>query len=177
MAKQFRIGPETVRLAHRAMTVDDAAAFYALNSHPDVMRFTGEPPLQSLDEARDALAAYPDFDTHGFGRWGCVLKETGAIIGFCGLKYLDELGEVDLGYRYLPEYWGRGLATEACRACVEFGFEQIGLEHIIALVLPENAASIRVLEKVGMRAEGEVEYEGVVALRYVVEAARGDETD
>lgn len=170
MKKQFREGPETERLLHRAMTVDDAEAFYALKSQPEVIRYTGEPPLQSVEEARDALAAYPDFDTHGYGRWGCVLKETGAIIGFCGMKYLDELDEVDLGYRYFPEYWGRGLATEACRACLAFGFETIGLERIIGLVLPENGASIRVLEKVGMRADGEVEYEGIIAQRYVVEA-------
>ncbi len=173
--KQYRIGPKTDRLMHRAMTIDDAAAFYALNSHPEVMRYTGEPPLRSVDEARDVIAAYPDFDTHGFGRWGCVLKDTGALIGFCGLKYLDELGEVDVGFRFLPEYWGRGLATEACRACVDFGFERMGLKRIIALVLPENLASIRVLEKVGMRFDGEVGYEGIVALRYVVEAARGGE--
>lgn len=149
------------------MTVDDAVAFYALNSHPEVMRYTGEPPLQSVEEAREMIAAYPDFNTHGFGRWGCVLKETGAMIGFCGLKYLDELGEVDVGFRFLPEYWGRGVATEACRACVELGFETMGLERTIALVLPENVASIRVLEKTGMRRDGEVSYEG----RYVIARA------
>lgn len=167
MTKPFLVGPDTKRLSHRAMTVDDAVAFYALNSHPEVMRYTGEPPLQSVEEAREMIAAYPDFNTHGFGRWGCVLKETGAMIGFCGLKYLDELGEVDVGFRFLPEYWGRGVATEACRACVELGFETMGLERTIALVLPENVASIRVLEKTGMRRDGEVSYEG----RYVIARA------
>ncbi|HPF37166.1 MAG TPA: GNAT family N-acetyltransferase [Phycisphaerae bacterium] len=167
--ESYRTGPETTRLILRAMTIDDAAAFYALNSHPDVMRLTGEPPLASVEAAREAIATYPDFDTVGYGRWGCVLKETGAMIGFCGLKYLADLEEVDLGYRLLPEYWGRGLATEASLASVAFGFDTLKLTRIIGLVLPENIGSIRVLEKVGMREAGEVAYDGQRALRYVVE--------
>jgi RimJ/RimL family protein N-acetyltransferase len=166
--KAYRIGPETPRLTLRQLTVNDAAAFFALNSHPDVMRLTGEPPLQSEDEARDALAKYPDFDTVGYGRWGCVLKHDQSIIGFCGLKYLSDLDEVDLGYRFLPEHWGKGYATEACRASVTFGFDVLNLDHIIGLVLPENVASIRVLQKVGMRPDGEINYDGHCALRFVV---------
>lgn len=162
------MGPETDRLVHRAMTVDDAEAFFALNRHPEVMRYTGEAPLESAEAARQALERYPDFDAVGYGRWGCVLKETGAMIGFCGLKYLEDLDEVDVGYRFLPEYWGRGLATEACRASLAFGFETIGLERIIALVMPANAASIRVLAKCEMVADGEIEYDGVRALRFAM---------
>ncbi len=159
-------GPETDRLLHRAMTPDDAPLFYALNSHPDVMRYTGEPPLGSLEEARDALANYPDFEREGFGRWGCVLKETGELIGFCGLKRLHDYGVVDVGFRFLPEHWGKGLATEACVASLDFGFNTLGLTSIAAFVLPENAASIRVLEKTGMRHVGSVNYDGVDALKY-----------
>lgn len=146
--------------------MDDAEAFFALNSHPQVMRFTGESPLESLDAARIAIADYPDFETVGYGRWGCVLKETQSIIGFCGLKYLPDLDEVDVGFRFLPEYWGRGLATEACDASLVFAFNTLHLERVIGLVLPENAASIRVLEKVGMHADGRVIYDGLTALRY-----------
>lgn len=164
-----RTGPETTRLLHRAFTVDDAAAFFALNGDPEVMRLTGEPLLASVEEARAAIAAYPDFETVGFGRWACVLRESGAVIGFCGLKLLPELDEVDVGYRFLPEYWGQGLATEACRASLAYGFDVLGLTRIIALVLPVNGASIRVLEKVGMRPEGTMEYDGQQALRYVLE--------
>ncbi len=167
-----RLGPTTARLMHRAMTPTDAPAFFALNSHPEVMRHTGEPPLRSVDEARAAIENYPDFDAVGFGRWGCFLRSTGALVGFCGLKHLPELdmvlasnhvitsktelapnpnlGHVDVGFRFLPEYWGRGLATEACLASLEFGFGVLGLSTILALVLPENTASIRVLEKCGL---------------------------
>jgi len=156
------------------LTVDDAGAFFALNSHPQVMRYTGEPRLTSLDEARQAIADYPDFDAVGYGRWGCVLKSTRSIIGFCGLKYLPELEAVDVGFRFLPEYWGRGLATEACTASVAFGFDTLRLDEIIALVLPQNAASIRVLEKVGMGRTGTIVYEGQRALRYAIGRPRPD---
>ena len=107
----------------------------------------------SVEEARDALARYPDFDTVGYGRGSCVLKEEQRVIGLCGVKYLDDLDAVDVGYRLLPEYWGRGLATEACLASVEFGFDVLKLGRIIGLVLADNAASICVLEKVGMQLE------------------------
>lgn len=162
------VGPETERLRHRALTVDDAEAFHALNSDPEVMRYTGEPPLGSVAEAREAIASYPDFNTIGYGRWACVLKASGEVIGFCGLKYLPELSCVDVGFRFLPGYWGRGLATEACRASLSFGFGVLELDRIFAFVLPENGASIRVLEKVGMRPAGRVDYDGQTALRYEV---------
>lgn len=164
--KRYTIGPETSRLQHRALTIDDADAVFALNSHPEVMRYTDEAPIASIEAARAAIANYPDFDTVGYGRWGCVLKETQSIIGFCGLKYLESLDAVDVGYRFLSEYWGQGLATEACSASLEFGFKTLQLEQIIGLVLAENVASIRVLEKVGMQLDGEVDYEDTLALRY-----------
>lgn len=164
--KSYRTGPETLRLEHRAFTEGDAEAFCALNGNPEVMQHTGEALLPSLDAASRAIAAYADFDTIGYGRWACVLKETRAIIGFCGLKYLPDLGEVDVGYRFLPEYWGRGLATEACIASLNFGFTALGLGRVIALVLPANAASIRVLEKAGMKPDGAILYDGVLAMRY-----------
>ncbi|MCB9853048.1 MAG: GNAT family N-acetyltransferase [Phycisphaerales bacterium] len=166
--KTYRQGPETNRIKLRSMTADDAGAFFALNSHPDVMRYTGEQPLKSVEEARSAIERYPDFDTYGYGRWACVLKETQAVIGFCGLKYLEDLEAVDLGYRFLPEYWGQGLATEASHASVRFGFETLNLDRIIGLVLPDNTASIRVLEKVGMRLDGEITLDGQQALQYSV---------
>jgi len=163
---RYRTGPETPRLELRALTVSDAQAFFALNSHPDVMRHTGEPALQSVEEARSAIENYTDFEKVGYGRWACVFKETQKIIGFCGLKYLTDFDLVDVGYRFLPEYWGRGLATEACAASLAFGFHTLELEEIFAFALRENPASIRVLEKVGMQPDGEVIYDDIAALRF-----------
>lgn len=165
--ERFSVGPETERLLHRKFTVADAEAAYALNSNPDVMRYTGEPLLESVDAAREFIANDSDFDRVGYGRWACVLKESQSIIGFCGLKYLPEFDEVDVGYRFLPSHWGHGLATEACSACLDFGLDTLGLDRIVAFVIPENAASIRVLEKVGMQFDAEFDYEGIQALRFV----------
>lgn len=167
--QQYRIGPETERLQHRDFQIEDAADFFKLNSHPDVMRYTGELPLNSLDEARVAIESHRDFDQVGYGRWACIHKQTQTLIGFCGLKYLDDLDAVDVGYRFLPDYWGQGLATEACLASLDFGFNVIGLDQIIGLVLPENVASLRVLEKVGMHCTGPFSYDGFDVLRYIKE--------
>ena len=165
--EHYSTGPETDRLQHRAFTVDDAETFFALNSNPDVMRFTGEPILPSLDAARQSIANYVDFDTLGYGRWASVLKESQTIIGFCGLKYLPDLDVVDVGYRFLPRYWGRGLGTEACVASLDFGFTTLCLDQIVGFVVPGNVSSIRVLEKAGMQSDGEFDYAGIQALRYV----------
>ncbi|MGE3180054.1 MAG: GNAT family N-acetyltransferase [Phycisphaerae bacterium] len=161
-------GPETERLLHRALTLSDADDFFALNGNAEVMRYTGEPPLGSREEARAAIQNYADFRTVGYGRWGCFLKETAQFIGFCGLKYLPALDAVDVGFRFLPKFWGRGLATEACAASLTFGFTTLKLNRIIGLVLPANGASMRVLEKVGMKQAGTIRYDGHDALLYEV---------
>lgn len=170
MEQRHEVGPETERLFHRAFTVEDAEAFFALNGDPRVMRWTGEAPIDSLESARAAITSYPDFETVGYGRWACVLKKTGRVVGFCGLKHLSDLRAVDLGYRFLPEVWGQGLATEASRASLRFGFETLNLDTIIGLVLPANHASIRVLEKVGMRRDAEIAYDGQRIQRYSIDA-------
>lgn len=176
---QHLIGPQTPRLSHRAFCPDDAPTFYRLNSHPEVMRYTCEPMLTSEDEARRAIQAYPDFERHGFGRWACVQKSDNAIIGFCGLKYLEEFDAVDVGYRFFPQYWGMGIATEACRVCVEFGFDVLKLPRILGFVKPENTASIRVLEKVGFHDRGMTTCGSDSALRFEMESplARDEAND
>ena len=165
---------ETTRLLLREFDEGDAAAFYALGSDPAVIRYTGDPGggLRDLEHAADVLRARPlsDYRADGFGRWACVLKGTGAVIGFAGLKRLPALGEVDLGYRLLPAYWGAGLATEAGRAVLGYGFGLLQLRRVIGLVHPENAASARVLEKLGFRPAGSVEFGGERVPRYVIEA-------
>lgn len=164
-----RIGPRTERLELRQMSPDDAEAFFGLRSDPQVLRYTHEAPAESVAAARRALATYPDFDRIGYGRWGCYLKDTGELIGFSGLKWIEELGATDLGYRFLPEYWGRGYATESGRASLRYGFEEIGLERICGFVLPANAASIRVLEKLEFERDGVVDFAGMRVLRFTLE--------
>ena len=161
---------ETPRLLIREFAEDDAAAFFAFNSDPRVMRYTGEAPSASIDQVRQQIRDYPDYRDHGFGRWAVVFKPDGLIVGFNGLKYLEELREVDLGYRFRSDYWGRGIATESSKAILDHGFHQLGLKRIIALVLPDNAASIHVLEKIGMSFEDMIDYCGDRAQRWVIES-------
>ncbi len=171
----FRQGPVTERLVLRAMTTEDAEAFYRLNSHPDVMRYTGEDPMPSVAAAREAIEPYPDWDNPSYGRWACVLRSQGPdapLIGFCGLKFLPETEEVDIGFRLLPEYWGRGLATEAAHATLNFGFATLGLSEIVAMVMPDNHASIRVLTKLGLQLAGDIEYFGETVQRWTISPPR-----
>jgi RimJ/RimL family protein N-acetyltransferase len=165
---------ETERLLLREFDEGDAAAFYVLGSDPAIIRYTGDPGggLTSIDQAREVLRSRPmaDYRKHGFGRWACVHKASGEVIGFAGLKYLDELGEVDIGFRLLPAYWGAGLATEACQAILAFGFRQLRLKQVIGLVNPENAASVRVLGKLGLTFVGTVVCDGHRLDKYVIDA-------
>jgi ribosomal-protein-alanine N-acetyltransferase len=77
-----------------------------------------------------------DYEKYGYGRYAVILKETDEFIGFSGLKYLEELNEVELGYRFLRKCWGKGIATEAGRPFIEYGFGELGLKKIIGLVHP-----------------------------------------
>lgn len=161
---------ETERLLLREFTLDDAEAFYPLVTDPDITRYTGDGGMvHTLDEARASLRDRPiaDYRKHGYGRLACVLKSTGLIIGFAGLKYLDDLNEVDIGYRFLREHWGKGFATEACRPLMQHGFEILKLKQVIGLVEPDNTASVRVLEKIGLRYVGTLQYRGSLVAKYV----------
>ena len=144
---------ETDRLLLREFVEDDAESFFKLNTYPEVVRFVPDKPLLNVEQARQTLIDHPiaDYRRYGFGRGACILKSTGEQIGFAGLKYLDELGEVDVAYRLLPAHWGQGLATEVALASVRYGFAALGLKRIIGLVMPKNIASVRVLEKTGLR--------------------------
>ncbi len=146
---------ETERLMLRKFTLDDVPAYFRLNSDPEVVRFTGDKAFESEDEARAVMRAAPlhDYETRGYGRLACIEKASGELVGFCGLKYLSDLEEVDLGYRFLPGYWGKGYATESACAVMDHGRKILAIERIVGLVDPGNAASVRVLVKVGMQFE------------------------
>lgn len=143
---------ETTNLILRPFTVDDAEAYWPLVSLPEVLRYTGEEPKTSLDAVRAVLLTRPlrDYAVHGYGRMACIEKSSGRLVGFSGLKYLDDFGEPDVGYRFLPDCWGKGYATESARALMRQGREQCGVQRIMGLVQPANGASARVLEKLGL---------------------------
>jgi RimJ/RimL family protein N-acetyltransferase len=163
---------ETARLILRPFTEDDAAAMFAVNAHPEVTRYTGDGPYADVEAVRAVIRSrtLADYAKHGYGRWACVEKASGELVGFNGLKFLEELREVDLGYRLVPRCWGRGLATEGARASIDYGFRVLRLPRLLGLVHPENARSVRVLEKCGFTLDGQFEYYAASTLRYVLNA-------
>lgn len=161
---------ETDRLLLREYVEEDAEAFFKLNNDPEVLRFVPDKRLLNVEQARQILIDHPiaDYRKYGLGRGACILKSTGEQIGFAGLKYLEELGEVDVAFRLMRIHWGHGLATEASLASVRFGFANLGLKRIIGLVMPENIASVRVLEKTGLRYAETVTFWGHQFSKYII---------
>lgn len=160
---------ETPRLYLREMTPDDAEHAYLLNLDPEVLRYTGDDPFESVEEAREFLEKYESYRKYGFGRWGIILKETGEYLGWCGLKYTPELDEFDIGYRLMKKFWGFGYATEAGKACVELGFDQFEMKTIIGRAMPENGASVRVLEKIGLTYRENRMTDGTEEVIYIIQ--------
>jgi len=166
---------ETQRLWLRKFCHRDLNDFARLVGDPQVMRFIG-PCLTSLDDAAKYLEEpLADYRRHGFGRWAVVLKDSQLLIGFSGLKRLQELDGVDLGFGLMPEYWGRGLATEAGQAIMAYGFDTLELNRIMGLVDPPNARSIRVLEKLHFTFEKSIDFRGQPTLLYAAHKQRTGE--
>jgi RimJ/RimL family protein N-acetyltransferase len=146
---------ETERLILRPFTLDDAEAWLPLISLPEIVRYTGDVPATSVDEARESLRTRPlrDYAVHGYGRMAVIEKASGRLVGFSGLKYVAELEDADIGYRFLPDCWGKGYATESALPLMDYGWRELGLKRIVGTVHPDNPASGRVLEKLGLRYE------------------------
>lgn len=158
---------ETNRCFLREFSPEDAQAVYRLNLHPDIFRFTTDPPFENPDEAAAFLKNYKAYQISGFGRWAVILKDDNQFAGWCGLKYILGENEVDIGYRFLPEFWGQGLALETATVCIKAGIEEFGLKRIVARVHKENIRSIRVTEKLGLIYEKDLIYDGVPWMNYV----------
>ncbi len=140
---------ETDRLLLREFDISDAQSMFDLNSDPDVIRYTGDPAFVSINEARIFLANYSDYKRNGYGRWAVILKETNEFIGWCGLK-LNEESFVDIGFRFFKKHWGKGYASEAAKATLAYGFQNLNIDEILGRAVVDNLASIRVLEKLNM---------------------------
>ena len=154
---------DTGRLILRRFRLDDLQAFHQLASRPEIIRHAQSTPVASLEDARELMYAAPfhDYATYGYGRFACVWKETSDVIGFSGVKFVPEIGDTELGYRFFPEFWGKGLATEAGRASIEFASADLGLKRLVAMVHPENLASARVVVKLGFSIEKKLPYSGL----------------
>jgi RimJ/RimL family protein N-acetyltransferase len=142
---------QSQRLLFRQFTLDDADLLVNLNCDPEVTRYVHEPP--TTDATAPGILKniiLPQYELQ-LGRWAVHLKFTEEFIGWAGLKYIPHREEIDLGYRFKKQYWGKGYATEAASTCINYGFVHLELARIIAQAHVENTASLKVIQKCGMK--------------------------
>jgi RimJ/RimL family protein N-acetyltransferase len=143
---------ETARLYLRMLTMDDLDALCPIFSDPAVVKYVGDGKPISREKTQTALESIlRHWQRHGFGRWAFVHKDEGRLIGFGGLRLLIDTPEVV--YHLAKSHWGMGLATESAHASLRYGFEELRFEKIVAVAKPQNHASVRVMQKVGMKFE------------------------
>jgi len=145
----------TLRLNIRKLNNDDAGFILKLLNEPAFLRFIGDRHVRNLEDALDYLKKGPftSYEQHGFGLWLVQLKSSAESLGICGLIKRDTLPDVDIGYAFLERYWSNGFASEATASVKGYALQVIGLPRLLAITDQENAASIRVLEKIGFRFE------------------------
>lgn len=145
---------ETQRLGLRQLDLDDADFILGLLNQEGFLRHIGDKGVRDLQGARDYLITGPleSYRRHGFGLYLTSLRR-GEPIGICGLVKRDSLEDVDVGFAFLPQYGGKGYATESAAAVLDYGRRTFGLRRIVGITAPDNFASIAVLEKIGLRFE------------------------
>ncbi len=166
---------ETPRLLLRRQVIEDLEALWALYCDPEITRYIPDAP-RSFQEAREEL----EWHRHGhprfpqLGLWATIDKATGRFIGRCGLLpwSIDDHEEVEVAYTLAREFWGQGLATEAARAILDYGFDRLNYPRLVSLIDPDNLASRRVAEKIGMTLEKEVDGIAGDGLPTLIYAAR-----
>jgi ribosomal-protein-alanine N-acetyltransferase len=146
---------ETPRLVLRRFVFDDAPFVLGLLNEPSFIENIGDKGVRTLEDAERYLRDGPMamYERYGFGLWHTARKSDGAAVGMCGLLRRDTLPDADVGYAYLPAFWGQGYAFEAAEATLRHGARKFGLQRVLGVVSPGNAGSIRVLEKLGLRFE------------------------
>jgi len=139
---------ETERLRLRPMQLDDLDELAALHADPEVARF-----VRPLDREEARLRLHRDgreWRERGHGLFAVLDRSDGAFLGRCGLKRWPQFGETEVGWALRPDVWGHGYATEAGRACIEWGFAQLDLPYVTAMIAPGNLRSRRVAERLGL---------------------------
>ena len=158
---------ETERLILWEILPSDREAMYLLDSDPEVHRYLGGEPVTDIRQTDEVIRFIRrQYADNGIGRWAVLHKYTGSFIGWAGLKWVTEpmnghCPYYDLGYRFIKEYWGKGYATEAARALVDYAFRIIGTDAVFALTECGNAASDKVLLKAGFHFAEQFEMDGV----------------
>ena len=158
---------ETERLLLRMFRPEDLDDLAGLFRDPDVLKYVGDGKPVDRKESDIALKSIiKHWETHGFGRWAVLDKKRQDFIGFGGLRSL--FGTPEVVYHLAKAHWGKGLATELARASLRFGFEERRFDRIVAVAKPQNAASIHVMEKLGMRFEMNTSYYNIDVVQYAI---------
>jgi RimJ/RimL family protein N-acetyltransferase len=151
----------TARLLLRPFTLDDAEFAFELVNDPAWIANIGDRNVRSLDDARRYVGRNMDmYERHGFGMWVTAINETGEAIGTCGLVKREGLDGPDIGFAFLERHRNRGYAFEAATAVMSHARDPLGFERVAAIVSPANVASIRLLEKIGLRFERPIRLPG-----------------
>jgi RimJ/RimL family protein N-acetyltransferase len=140
---------ETDRLLLRPLTLTDLDDYVEMHSAPDVARTMGS--VNHADAVRRIERNEREWRQHGYGLMSLIERETGRFVGRSGLKYWPQFGETEVGWVLQPAYWGRGFATEAARGCLDWGFRNLDVPYITAMIVPANTRSIAVAERLGMK--------------------------
>lgn len=153
----MEIFAETERLILREILPADRNGLFTIDSDPDVNIYLGKKPIQNIEQIDDIIKSIrKQYVDNGIGRWAMIEKSTNNFIGWSGLKLVRELTNkhinyYDLGYRLNKSYWGKGFATEAAKASLQYGFNKMNLHEIYAIADSQNTASRNVIEKVGLK--------------------------
>lgn len=161
---------ETARLIIRPVELRDAEAWIAMVGDPEVRRYLPPGPIPTLDDFPAVIEKRQTMERErGYAMWIAEAKSTGRLVGQCGLFPAEGKGpEIEIAYHFDKAQWGKGYATEAAAAVLAQALGPVGLDHVIGIVMPENIASCRVLEKAGMRFEGFATYYGIEGLKKYV---------
>jgi len=145
---------ETEKLIIREFILEDAENLRRLHEDKEVTKYIdskGYIDIETTTKTLQEKILENAYKKYGYGRWAVHLKANGLFIGWCGLEFLESENEADLGFRFQKRFWNKGFATEAAKACIDFGFNELKLTKIIARVIPENTASIQVLKKLKVK--------------------------
>lgn len=143
---------ETERLSLRQFSIDDAPFILALLNEPSFLRYIGDKKVRNIDDARQYLLNGPiaSYKQNGFGLYRVELKDSRTPIGMCGLIKRAELPDVDIGFAFLPDFWGQGFAYEAATAVMNQAEDTLKLKRIVAITSLDNDASIKLLQRIGL---------------------------
>ena len=155
----------------RSLQIFDLDALAAIWANSKVTRFLPSRGVPiSRENAEKSLKSFvKHWQQRDYGIWAIIENFSSQMIGYCGLRYLDELDEVELLYGLAEAYWGKGITTQAAKAAIAYGFNVANLARIIAMALPDNFASIRVMEKAGLEYEKPIHIFNLDVLCYSVQ--------